>query len=697
MQVVLKGRWNRHSSNIAEAKLLWKARNDYDKDDATLEELGAAQDKLTKLFLKEIEGLGVDMTSDGSFRWDSIYDIARGFNGCEGFLQLTRIPETNQFHRQPVVSKPIRIYATKPILLPDLNFAKKSTGLPLVYSLPGPYSLARQVANDYDFGIRKLSRVFADALNKEAAALIANGAALVLFEEPQILSHREDYEIFAKLMRRLVGRLDASKLGLATYFGAIDKQLPDFFNLPFGVFSIDLVEGAETIAHLKDFPKGRKLIAGLFNAKDPGLDDTGEITAKLKAISANVPLNRVMISTSSDLHFLPWDEATLKVGAMVKFAKSVNRNTINNFPEEVKPLLKSYKGVDVAEVEPLVKDDYLNIKKEVPGLLTAFPTSAVGSFPQYRELRALRASMNRGEAVYPLYFDRVTTFTKEWLDFQESIGITVPVDGEFFREDMAVHFGERLGGVLGDFVPSYENRRYRPVIYEKDIKFIDPMTVRDFQMFQELTKRPLKAALTGPATLADWGLSKNPQYSKDPGRMRMDLALALRCEIEALIKAGAKVIQVDEPALTTKMKYFGDDILAIYETIKGLEDKAYFILHICYSDRRALDEAMPHILKLPFHQVHMEMANRNYELMDLIGKHGFAGKDIGLGVLDVHTDKIETLEEIVGGVRLALKYFNPYQIWLTPDCGLKERSVEVSRKKMTVMAEAAAICREKFV
>jgi len=696
VQAILKGRWNRHSSNIQEARTLWKVRNDYDQEKATLQDLKSAQDNLTKVFLKEIEDMGVDVISDGGFRWDSIYDIARGFNGCEGFSQLTRIPETNQFHRQSVVSRPIRIYAPEPVLVNDLNFAKENTKLPLVYSLPGPYSLARQVANDYQFGIRNLARVFADVLNKEAVALIDAGANMILFEESQILSHPEDYEIFRKLMGRLTVGFDRSKIGLAVYFDAVDKQFPDFFELPFGTFAVDLVEGAETRKYLKDFPKNKKLIAGLFNARSPGVDDVDEVMAKLKFISEHVSLNRIMISTSSDLHFLPWDEAMSKVEAMVSFAKSVNRNKVRDFDEKAKLSVRAYRATDLAELKSDVKKDYLNVKKDIPGILTLFPTSTVGSFPQYKELRALRAGMNRGEALYPLYLDRVVQLTKEWIDFQDSIGITVPVDGEFSREDMAVYFGVRLRGFLGDFVPSYENRRYRPVIYDNDIKFSDPMTVADFKMFQELTGRPLKATITGPATLADWGLVANDKYKINPLTFRMDLARALRREVEALLEAGAKVIQIDEPALTTKMKYFGDDIAAIYEVIRGLEDRAYFILHICYSSRVALDEAMPHILRLPFHQVHMEMANRNYELMDLIDKHGFAGKDIGLGVVDVHTNRIETLEEIVKGVDLALKYFTPYQVWLTPDCGLKERSVEVSKNKMIAMTEAAAFCRERL-
>jgi 5-methyltetrahydropteroyltriglutamate--homocysteine methyltransferase len=100
------------------------------------------------------------------------------------------------------------------------------------------------------------------------------------------------------------------------------------------------------------------------------------------------------------------------------------------------------------------------------------------------------------------------------------------------------------------------------------------------------------------------------------------------------------------------------------------------------------------MLELPFQQIHMEMANRNYAMLKLIEKYGFGGKDVGLGVIDVHTDRIETVEEIVAGVRRVLPYFKPEQIWLLPDCGLKERSDRVAQAKLKVMCEAAAVCRQ---
>jgi 5-methyltetrahydropteroyltriglutamate--homocysteine methyltransferase len=218
----------------------------------------------------------------------------------------------------------------------------------------------------------------------------------------------------------------------------------------------------------------------------------------------------------------------------------------------------------------------------------------------------------------------------------------------------------------------------------------------EFRFLQSLTTRPVKETITGPATLSDWALIRSDRYYKDRRAFRMDLAKALRKQIEAVVQEGVRVLQVDEPALTTKPKNLGIDLEAIHETIRGLVSDVYIILHICYSDMEALDQAFPYILELPFHQIHMEMANRGYSLMRLIEKHGFGDKDIGLGVIDVHTDRIETVEEIMRGVELARRYFEPNQIWLTPDCGLKERSEEIAKEKLRRMVRAAELCRKDW-
>lgn len=327
----------------------------------------------------------------------------------------------------------------------------------------------------------------------------------------------------------------------------------------------------------------------------------------------------------------------------------------------------------------------------------SFVTSTVGSFPQPEQLRRARVRLAKGDFTEEQYQSLVNIHTLEWLRIQEEIDLDNIVTGEFERQDMAVFFGERFSGTrLGDFVPSYENRRYRPVIYQENIQWVNPIALPMYQFATKHTKKSVKETVTGPVTLFDWGLRGGYEYYRDPDILRKDLVAALRKEMEVLVENGVKVLQVDEPALTAKMEEFEKDCQSLRELVKGFEDKVYLILHICYSTERALDKAFPEMLKLPFDQIHIEMANRNYSLVKFIERYGFGDKDIGLGVIDIHNDRLETVEEILTGIQKVLPIIPPERIWVTPDCGLKERSQEVTIAKLKVMVEAAKKARTLF-
>lgn len=685
LPVVVVGRWNRHSSEHPQTKELWRARNAFDSGKGTSVSVERAADQLSALLLTTLDKMGVDFVGDGGFRWDSLYDVTNAIRGCWGFDQLTRIPGTNQFHRQPEVTLPLsRDY---PLLGDDLKLAKSRIAKPLVVTLPGPYSTARQTKDAAEIGLVSLSGAYADIFNQEVVQLLADGAAIVRIEEPQILDHPEDMEIFREAMERLTKGADLTRLALATWFGGVTD--PDFFKLPFGMFALDFVNGRET---LPDFPDDKKLIAGIVDAQHPYKETDEEMTGLLDTITKYVPAERVLLAPNTDLHFLPWNIAVEKVHRLVDFAALYRPGRSRETKYEVAPVRVITSVTNLSETSGKVDFSRVTIPR-IP-----FPTSAVGSFPQTPELRAVRAAFKKGSIPEEEYLTVVRRHTKHWMSVQNNLDITVPVSGEFLRDDMAAYFGRAWGGKEGDFVPSYENRRYHPIIYADRLKYGQPLTVEDYQYLQSLSKdRPVKHTLTGPATMADWALLKDPAYYYDQNGFRREMAQAVRVEIQGLIDAGAAIIQVDEPALTTKMRKFSGDVQAIYDAIDGFENDAYLVLHLCYSDMKALDQALPDILHLPFHQIHMEMTNRGYGLLKLIERHRFGDKDIGLGVLDVHSNRIETVEEVVEGVGRARQLFTPEQIWLTPDCGLKDRSEEFARVKLEVMSQAAKMCRAVLV
>jgi len=94
-----------------------------------------------------------------------------------------------------------------------------------------------------------------------------------------------------------------------------------------------------------------------------------------------------------------------------------------------------------------------------------------------------------------------------------------------------------------------------------------------------MTQKPMKGMLTGPYTIMDWSFN---EYYKDREATCMALAQVIRKEVEALISAGAKLIQIDEPACSVRPSELPLVIQSMNVVTEGLP--AYFFTHICYGD-----------------------------------------------------------------------------------------------------------------
>jgi 5-methyltetrahydropteroyltriglutamate--homocysteine methyltransferase len=321
-------------------------------------------------------------------------------------------------------------------------------------------------------------------------------------------------------------------------------------------------------------------------------------------------------------------------------------------------------------------------------MTTGLLTTAVGSFPKPAYLLEARAKAARGELDAAALAALERQATCEWLAFQEEIGVDLLVDGEMYRGDMVTYFAEHLEGfAISGLVRSYGNRYYRKPIAVGPIRRPRPITVEWFRFAQARTSRPVKGMLTGPYTLADW--SFNVYYDR-----REDLVMALAEVVHAealdLERAGARYIQIDEPAISTRPEELELAIAAMGVVTRGLT--AHTITHLCYG---AFEATYPRLLALPVDQIDLELANRGFELLELFRQHRFT-KQIGLGVVDVHSHRIETKEEVKHALRRALEVLAPEQIYVDPDCGLKTRTVDEARAKMRVLVEATREVRREL-
>ena len=317
--------------------------------------------------------------------------------------------------------------------------------------------------------------------------------------------------------------------------------------------------------------------------------------------------------------------------------------------------------------------------------LPLFPTSTVGSFPKPDYLVEARAKATRNAITRTELEALERRATEFWIRLQEELGVDVLVDGEQYRGDMVAYFAETLGGFSrGGLVRSYGNRYYHKPVITGEVRWPGPVTVDWWRWTQSLTSRPVKGMLTGPYTIMDW--SFNDHY---PDRKAACLALAreVRKEVEALLEAGAKIVQIDEPALSVRPEELPFAVEAMHTAVDGLS--AYYIVHACFG---AFETIYPGLLDLPVDNLDLAISHSALDLLATFEKDPFT-KDLSLGVLDVHSHVVESVDEVRGRIRRGTGVLPADRIWVDPDCGLKTRTVEESRGKLTAMMAAVRSVR----
>jgi 5-methyltetrahydropteroyltriglutamate--homocysteine methyltransferase len=319
-----------------------------------------------------------------------------------------------------------------------------------------------------------------------------------------------------------------------------------------------------------------------------------------------------------------------------------------------------------------------------PGLWT----TSVGSLPKPPYVTKARGQLARGEIDRDELRELERRATREWVDFQNSIDTDVVVDGEQYRGDMVAFFAEELPGLeIGGLVRSYGNRYYRKPIATSAVGRDHPVTVEWWSYAQSLTSKPVKGMLTGPYTICDWSFNEHYSTRRD---FVLDLAKVIRAEALDLEKAGARFIQIDEPAASTRM----DELDLVIEAMAVVTEplSAHTITHICYGD---FHNAYPKMLDIPVDQIDLEFANSDFSLLGEFSDNPFT-KYIGLGVVDVHSHGVEAVEEIAEGIRRALKYLPADRIFVDPDCGLKTRTPDEAKAKLTNIKQAVEIVRKEL-
>jgi 5-methyltetrahydropteroyltriglutamate--homocysteine methyltransferase len=344
--------------------------------------------------------------------------------------------------------------------------------------------------------------------------------------------------------------------------------------------------------------------------------------------------------------------------------------------------------------------------KPTPHLL---PTTVVGSYPQPdwlvdRELLSKSVPRIRMPEMWRIpvaYLEQAQDdATILAIRDMERAGIDVVTDGEMRRESYSNRFATALEGVEIDppgYVQGRNGKTPVPRVTGK-IRRTHSVEMHDMQFLRQNTDRVAKITLPGPFTM---GQQAQDEFYKDPEALAMDFAAAVNAEAHELVRAGADVIQLDEPWVRNHpdaAKRYA--VKVINRALQGLTVPT--VVHQCFgyaavvpgSSKPSGYSFLVELADCTADQISIEAAQPKLDLAIL---RDLAPKSVMLGVLDLGDLAIETVETVAARIRAGLKFVPADKLIIAPDCGMKYLPRAVAFGKLKAMTEAAAVVRRELV
>ena len=281
----------------------------------------------------------------------------------------------------------------------------------------------------------------------------------------------------------------------------------------------------------------------------------------------------------------------------------------------------------------------------------------------------------------------------------ERAGIDIVTDGEMRRESYSNRFATALDGIddehPGEIVNRVGQKTAVPRVVGK-IRRTRPIELSDMQFLRANTERLAKITLPGPFTM---GQQVKDEHYKDAEAMCMDYAAAVNEEAHDLVKAGADVIQLDEPWLRNnpeEAKRYA--VKVIDRALQGLAVPT--VVHLCFGYAAVVRGGkptgyafLPQLADSIAQQISIESAQPRLDLGVL---KDLAPKKVMLGVIDLADPEIETPQKVADRIRAGLKHVPADKLLPAPDCGMKYLPRATAFGKLKALAEGAALVRKEL-
>jgi len=623
--------------------------------------------------------------------------LARGTPQREAW-EMTKWFDTNYHYVVPEIDRAPDTLTPLPWRDPA-SAADATDATDTTWAVIGPYSLV------------KLSKL-ADGLDPATVARQV-GAALWAWvrDHPELPLQLDEPSLGMVMDETDVALRDAAYAGAA---GALGRHTP-LVTVQFGRASADTVEALGRIGFAVQVPVGEvaalrdtpaweaqpEHLVAVMDGRSVWPDDFEAARAALDGADDGRPI-RLVPSTS--LMFLPVTTEGEDLPPGFQFAREKAR-ALAAWPAAIgrgeAPSVEAPPPAEWPEVGELraraPRDQRRTAQAELD--LPPYPTTTTGSLPQTSEVRQLRVRLNRGEIDRAAYDAAMAKLITDSIGWQERIGLDVLVHGEFERTDMVEYFAEQMDGFLttrNGWVLSYGSRCVRAPILAAPPSISGPMTVDEWRVAQAATSKPVKGMLTGPVTIVNWSF-RPPGVPDD--RLFWAVAQPIAEEVGLLVEAGARVIQVDEPAVRERWplptvdaprlrSVYARGVRAALNHVFNQPAHVQMHTHMCYGDFGDIvplwSDAGVDVASVEFSRSKDDSYIRQFYSLFEDGH-----LQIGPGVFDVHSPHTPGAPVMTERLVHFRGFMEPADLWVNPDCGLKTRRWEEIERQLGDMVAAA--------
>lgn len=672
----------------------------------------------------------------GHLRDEELYfAMARGNSTCSA-MEMTKWFNTNYHYIVPELSIDDKYCLNAKKIIDEYNEAK-ALGIKTKINIIGPITylaLSKRVdgKDPYEF-LSKIVQIYKELLQTIAKL---DDELIVQIEEPifvkdldtKVLSLiKPTYDILANVSQNI-------KIALLSYFEHSNEATKILVHTPIWAIGLDFIYGQKNISSLELIANSnKKLIVGVVDGRNIWINNIQKSIDLLDYITKYIKKDNIIIGSSSSLLHTPYSvKYELSLNPLIKNSLSFALEKIAEITI-ISKLFFNKENLSLDEKSYLANNAIINDERKKSSLIhnsivqerlknfTKFQrdttakerltlqrelfgysdlvTTTIGSFPQTQELRSARENLKKSLISEDEYENIIKTYIDKCILIQEECGLDVLVHGEGERNDMVEYFAKLLDGFAftqNGWVQSYGSRCVKPPLIYGDVSRPKPMTLKWITYAQSKTKKILKGMLSGPITILNWSFLRDDIPKSEISKQ---IALCIHDEIDDLQNSGVKIIQVDEAAFKEGYPLRKSDIkeyeqwatLGFKIATSSANKSTQIHTHMCYSE---FNDIIQTIEDLDADVISIESARSGNELLKIFKKIGYT-KEIGLGVYDIHSPRVPSVEEILKQIELLVEVLPKKQLWINPDCGLKTRKWEEVIPALKNMQEAVKIARTK--